>query len=80
MTYVHEWEWTCRTDDSLEVGDAEALENGSLGFVFSTGFQSPRELMLTYVSDDEDQSHETVQHNSEQDHARYTFARVVSLL
>jgi hypothetical protein len=27
MTYIHEWEWTYRTDDSLEVGDAEALDN-----------------------------------------------------
>jgi hypothetical protein len=38
MTYIHEWERTCRTDDSLEVGNAEALKNDSLGFVFSSGF------------------------------------------
>ena len=79
MTYIHEWEWTCRTDDSLKVGDAEALDNILLAFVFSPSFELPRDPMLTYVSYDEDQSHETVQHNSEQDHARYTFACVVGL-
>jgi hypothetical protein len=39
MTYIHEWEWAGRTDDSLKVGDAEALDDNLLGFVFMPAFQ-----------------------------------------
>lgn len=34
MTYIHEWEGAFRTNDSLKVGDAEALQNNMLAFAF----------------------------------------------
>lgn len=33
-TYIHEWEGAFRTNDSLKIGDAEALESVMLAFVF----------------------------------------------